>query len=400
MAAMAGPSSAGRTAGRPAPVRAAAASSAAPTPGPGHRWTQQRPAQPLPPSPAVAVEREQGSGRLGGGSSSSIAGRRHRSVAAEAAVAIRAARFAQSLNEQMWHERLAGTLAEAAPRVEASDALRHNKWEATSTTLNQQQLWQRIQADAREVAAEEPILASFAHMTVIMHSSMARSLAFILANKLQSSTLLGTQLTRLFVEAYEDDPSLVDAAVADLQAVVERDPACETYVQPLLFFKGFQALQAHRVGHWMWQRGRKSLAVALQSRMSEVFGVDIHPAARLGWGVMMDHATGIVIGETAIVGDNVSMLHHVTLGGSGTGKGARHPVVGNGVLLGAGVSVLGPVVVGHCTKVGAGSVVATDLPPHVVAVGVPARVIKRLDEFEEPVKEMDQVSGFILDYVI
>ncbi|KAL4428115.1 hypothetical protein ABPG75_002204 [Micractinium tetrahymenae] len=392
-------------AGRPVVVAAAAT--------PGRR--PQRPAAPLPPSPAVAVERERDlasgpastSGRLGGGSSSSSSsgaslglGGRRRGLAADTAVAIRAARFAQSLNEQMWHERLAGTLRQAAPRVEAAEALAHNKWEPSATTLSQAQLWARIQQDARDVAAAEPVLASFAHMTVIMHSSLARSLAFILANKLQSSTLLGMQLTRLFVEAYEDDPSLVEAAVADLQAVVDRDPACETYVQPLLFFKGFQAIQAHRVSHWMWQRGRRALAVALQSRMSEVFGVDIHPAARIGWGVMMDHATGIVIGETAIVGDNVSLLHHITLGGSGTGKGARHPVIGNGVLLGAGVSVLGPVVVGHCTKVGAGSVVATDLPPHVVAVGVPARVIKRLDEFEEPVKEMDQVSGFILDYVI
>lgn len=311
-----------------------------------------------------------------------------------------AVRLALQVNEEMWHLRLGGELLAAAPRVEAADALAHCKWEAADGTLTQQQLWERVRDEAREVAAEEPVLASFAHMTVIMHSSLQRSLAFILANKLQSSTLLGTQLTRLFVEAYEDDPSLIEAAVADLQAVVERDPACDTYVKPLLFFKGFQAIQAHRVGHWMWMRGRKALAVALQSRMSEVFGVDIHPAARIGWGVMMDHATGIVIGETAIVGDNVSMLHHVTLGGSGTGKGVRHPVVGNGVLLGAGVSVLGPVVIGHCSKIGAGSVVATDLPPHVVAVGVPAKVIKRLDEFDEPVKQMDQVSGFILDFMI
>ncbi|KAI3428724.1 hypothetical protein D9Q98_007548 [Chlorella vulgaris] len=363
-----------------------------------------RPSMRPPLAAAVAADRELGSGSTspkGWQDGSSLHSRPARVAGAEHSVnTIRAARFAQRLNEEMWHRQLAGDLLEAVPRVEAAEALAHNKWEPSSSTLTQQQLWEVIRHDAREVAASEPVLASFSHMTVIMHSGLDRSLAFILANKLQSSTLLGTQLTRLFVEAYEDDPSLVEAAVADLQAVVERDPACDSHVQPLLFFKGFQALQAHRVAHWMWARGRKSLAVALQSRMSEVFGVDIHPAATLGWGIMMDHATGIVIGETAVVGDNVSMLHHVTLGGSGTGTGMRHPVVGNGVLLGAGVSVLGPVVVGHCSKIGAGSVVATDLPPHVVAVGVPAKVIKRLDEFEEPVKMMDQVSGFILDFII
>ena len=180
--------------------------------------------------------------------------------------------------------------------------------------------------------------------------------------------------------------------MADLQAVLDRDPACDKYVQCLLFFKGFQAIQSQRVAHWMWQRGRRALALALQSRMSEVFSVDVHPAARIGRGVMMDHATGIVIGETTIIGDNVSMLHHVTLGGSGTGHGSRHPIIGNGVLLGAGVSVLGPVVIGAGSKIGAGSVVVTSLPAHVVAVGVPAKVVKRLADFEEPVAEMDQVS--------
>ncbi|EFN55278.1 hypothetical protein CHLNCDRAFT_35524 [Chlorella variabilis] len=224
----------------------------------------------------------------------------------------------------------------------------------------------------------EPVLASFSHMTVIMHSSLQRSLAFILANKLQSSTLLGTQLTRLFVEAYEDDPSLVEAAVADLQAVVERDPACDSFVQPLLFFKGFQAIQAHRVGHWMWQRGRKALAVALQSRMSEVFGVDIHPAAQLGWGVMMDHATGIVIGETAVVGDNVSMLHHVTLGGSGTGTGMRHPVISDNVLIGACSRILGNIRVGHSAQVAAGSLVLREVPPRTLVGGAPAIEIGRV----------------------
>lgn len=310
--------------------------------------------------------------------------------------------------ERLWHERLTSSAeAGVSPRVEeelrlaaARDALTHNAWAPRPHHLSQEALWQRLRVEARALAEGEPAMASKLHMTVLMHDRLEKSMAFLLANKLSSETLLATQLTRLVREAYEDDPSLMDAAVADLQAVYERDPACDSYIQCMLFFKGFQAIQSQRVAHWMWLRGRRALALALQSRMSEVFSVDVHPAARIGRGVMMDHATGIVIGETAVIGDNVSMLHHVTLGGSGTGHGSRHPVVGNGVLLGAGVSVLGPVVVGACSKIGAGSVVVTSLPPHVVAVGVPAKVVKRLADFEEPVAEMDQVSGFILDWVI
>ncbi len=168
----------------------------------------------------------------------------------------------------------------------------------------------------------------------------------------------------------------------------------------MLQFKGYQAVQIYRVSHWLWNQGRQALALALQARVCELFAVDIHPAAVLGRGVMLDHASGIVIGETAVVGDNVSMLHHVSLGGSGTGRGVRHPQVGHGVLLGAGVAVVGPVRVGAGTKVGAGSVVVTDLPAHCVAVGVPARIVKR-DIRKEPVREMDQMADMILmDFVI
>lgn len=284
--------------------------------------------------------------------------------------------------------------------MEAENALSTCRWAAAPHHLSKAQLWAAIRDQASTQANEEPILASYLHMTVITHSSMERGMAFLLANKLASGTLLATQLTSLISQAYADDPELLDACVADIQAVKDRDPACFTHVQCLLFFKGFQAMQAYRVAHWMWNRGRKSLALALQSRISEVFGVDIHPAAVLGRGIMMDHASGIVIGETAVVGDNVVMLHHVSLGGSGTGKGKRHPTIGNSVLLGAGVNVVGPVVVGACTKIGAGSVVVTDLPAHCVAVGVPAQVVKRLDENVEPVQEMDMTADFILDYII
>ena len=223
----------------------------------------------------------------------------------------------------------------------------------------------------------EPFLASFLYSSVLAHASLPACLAGVLANKLGCSTLPATQLASLFGAAYAADGQLRAACHADLQAVLDRDPACTSYVQCLLFFKGFQALQSHRLAHSLWAAGRKPLALALQSRVSETFHVDVHPAARIGPGLLLDHATGIVIGETAVVGANVSLLHHVTLGGTGAAGGDRHPKLGDGVLLGAGVAVLGPVVIGNGAKVGAGSVVMSDVPPRCTAVGVPARVVLR-----------------------
>jgi serine O-acetyltransferase len=245
---------------------------------------------------------------------------------------------------------------------------------------------------------DEPTLASFLYSSILAHKSLEQALAFVLANKLASPTLYSTQLKQIAEDVYREDPSVMEAAMADLHAVLDRDPACDRYTQALLHFKGYQAVQSHRIAHHLWLRGRRALALMLQSRISEAFHVDIHPAARVGRGILLDHATGVVIGETAAIGDNVSMLHHVTLGGSGIGSGVRHPQVGHGVLLGAGVTVLGPVTLGPGAKVGAGSVVVTDLEPHSVAVGVPARVIKRAAE-SEPCDDMDQI-GFLLDYVI
>ncbi|KAK9862323.1 hypothetical protein WJX84_006529 [Apatococcus fuscideae] len=261
------------------------------------------------------------------------------------------------------------------------------------------QLWQTIKAEARRDAEAEPVLASHLHMTILAQKSFAKSMAFTLANKLSSPTLLGTQLTRLISDAYSDDETILQACIADILAVLDRDPACDSVIQCMLNFKGFQALQCYRIAHWLWQSGRKTLALMIQSQVSGVFHVDIHPAAQVGQGVLLDHATGVVIGETAVVGDNVSMLHHVTLGGSGTGSGIRHPHIGHGVLIGAGVSVLGNVFVGYDSKIGAGSVVVTDLPPQCVAVGVPARVIKQKCD-REPSMDMDQCTDFLLDYQI
>ncbi|KAI8476270.1 MAG: trimeric LpxA-like protein [Monoraphidium minutum] len=270
-------------------------------------------------------------------------------------------------------------------------------WQAQPHHLSKAQLWERVREESKRDADAEPTLASFLYSSVLAHRSLEQALAFVLANKLASPTLYSTQLKQIAEDVYREDPAVFEAALADLQAVLDRDPACDKYTTALLHFKGYQAVQAHRVAHHLWARGRRALALMLQSRISEAFHVDVHPAASLGRGILLDHATGVVIGETAVIGDNVSMLHHVTLGGSGIGGGARHPVIGHGVLLGAGVTVLGPVTLGAGAKVGAGSVVVTDLEPHSVAVGVPARVIKRAES--EPCDDMDQI-GFLLDYVI
>lgn len=272
-------------------------------------------------------------------------------------------------------------------------------WHQLPHHVSKEVLWQMLRAEVQEHVKGEPVLASHLHSSVLVHKNLEASMAFILANKLSSQTLLATPLMRLIQEAYDEEPDLVDAAVADMQAVLDRDPACSGYSQILLWFKGFQALQSQRVAHWLWRNHRRPLAIALQSRMSVAFQVDIHPAAYIGRGVMMDHATGVVIGETAVVGDNVSMLHQVTIGGSGTRSKIRHPTVGHGVLLGARTTLLGPISIGHGAKVGSGSVVVQSLPPRCVAVGVPARVIK-MDTSIEPCQEMDQAEDFVLDFEI
>eukprot|EP00899_Mesostigma_viride_P008594 jgi/Mesvir1/17736/Mv05593-RA.1 len=236
-------------------------------------------------------------------------------------------------------------------------------------------LWERVREEALQDSREEPALASFLYSTILAHRSLERVLAFHLANKLSSTTLLATQLFELCSEAFFSDPYIGQAMRKDMEAVYTRDPACTSYSQAMLFFKGFQALQTHRVAHRLYNLGRRELAYALQSRSSEVFHTDFHPAAKIGQGVLFDHATGVVIGETAVIGDNVSILHHVTLGGTGKTAGDRHPKIGNGVLIGAGSTILGNVKVGDGAKIGAGSVVITDIPPYCTAVGVPARLI-------------------------
>ncbi len=240
-------------------------------------------------------------------------------------------------------------------------------------------LWRAIREEVQDEADREPLLASFLYASVLNHKSLEDALAFLLAGKIESSVLPSMLIRELISDAMDSDPGIGKAVRADLQAVRDRDPAAHHFSRPFLYFKGFHALQTYRVAHWLWRNGREALALYLQSRGSEVFGVDIHPAARIGNGIMIDHATGVVVGETAVIEDNVSMLHGVTLGGTGKETGDRHPKVRKGVLIGAGAEILGNVEIGAGAKVGAGSVVLTDVPPHVTVAGVPAVVVGGTD---------------------
>ena len=237
------------------------------------------------------------------------------------------------------------------------------------------QIWDSIKRECREAAENEPLLAGFLHATILSQPDIEESLAYILASKLDSPTLPALGLRDIFFDVLNEQECIQEAIRADLQAVVQRDPACPGYANPLLYFKGFQSIQAYRVAHFYWTHDRKPLALYLQSRISEAFAVDIHPGARIGKAIMFDHATSVVIGETAVVEDDFSMLHEVTLGGSGKEGGDRHPKIGRGVMIGAGAKVLGNIRVGECAKIGAGSVVLRDVEPHTTVAGVPAKVV-------------------------
>jgi serine O-acetyltransferase len=258
-------------------------------------------------------------------------------------------------------------------------------------------VWTRIQDDARNAVAAEPLMGGMVHATVLHHDSFENALAYRLAFKLASSEMSAQLLRELAEEALATDPAIGQAARADLVAVFERDPACHRLLQPLMFFKGYQAVQAYRVAHYLWMDGRKDLAYFIQARVSEVFGIDIHPNAKIGKGLMIDHAHSIVIGETARVGDNVSMLHSVTLGGTGKEDDIRHPEIGDGVLIGAGAKVLGNIKIGHCSRIAAGSVVLHEVPPMKTVAGVPAKIVGEAG-CSQPSLSMDQIlNGLSVD---
>lgn len=249
-------------------------------------------------------------------------------------------------------------------------------------------LWTHMREEAALKATEEPILGSYFHATILNHASFEAALSFRLASKLDTPMLPTMMIRDVIVEAIASDPGILAAAEIDVLASYTRDPACADLSTPFLYFKGFHALQAHRVANWLWLQGRTALAAFFQNQISVTLGVDMHPAATIGSGIMLDHATGIVVGETAIIEDDVSILHSVTLGGSGKVGGDRHPKIRRGVLLSAGSKIIGNIEVGEGAKVGAGSVVLQDVPPHVTVAGVPAVVVGR-PSVASPAFDMD-----------
>lgn len=253
----------------------------------------------------------------------------------------------------------------------------------------EQQLWQSIRDEAQQQSLYEPVLAGFYHANILSQRCLGDAVASHIASKLANYSVSAMLICQVFKEAMAEDETIILSIYKDIIAYRARDAACDYYSMPLLYFKGFQALQAYRIAHWLWKKNRRLLALFLQSRISAVFDVDIHPAATIGHGIMIDHATGVVIGETAVLGNNVSILHSVTLGGCGSGDGRRHPVVADGVLISTGAKLLGKITVGQGAKIAAGSVVLVDVDAHVTVAGVPAKVVGR-PSAQQPALEMNQ----------
>jgi serine O-acetyltransferase len=251
-------------------------------------------------------------------------------------------------------------------------------------------LWARIRGEAEDIVRREPEMAGLVMSTVLNHERLEQAVGHRLGSRLDHADVPGALIRQAYEEAASAEPLLGQAVRADLNAVLERDPACTRAIEPLLHFKGFHAIQTHRLAHWLWTAGRRDFALYLQSQASAVFQVDVHPAAPFGRGVFFDHATGVVIGETAVIEDNVSLLHGVTLGGTGKSTEDRHPKIRRGVLIGAGASILGNIEIGHCSRVAANSVVLQDVPPNVTVAGVPSRIVGA-SPCAEPARAMDQV---------
>ena len=251
-------------------------------------------------------------------------------------------------------------------------------------------VWGRIRMEAERIVKGEATLAGFILSTILNQPGLDSAVIHRVAARLGHPVIPADLIAQTFLEAVGEDSGISDGFRADIAAVVDRDPATTRFIEPVLYYKGFHALQAHRLAHWLWRRDRKDLALYIQSRSSEVFQTDIHPAARIGRGVFLDHATGLVVGETASIGDNVSLLHGVTLGGTGKEGGDRHPKIRSGVLIGAGAKILGSIEIGECARIAAGSVVLTAIPRNKTAAGVPARVVGEAG-CAEPSRAMDQL---------
>ncbi len=251
-------------------------------------------------------------------------------------------------------------------------------------------VWTRLRQEADAAIRQEPAMTGFVVTTILNHQSLESAVVHRVASRLGHSVMSDDLIAQTYMEAIAADPSIGEAFRADIAAVADRDPACTRFLEPVLYFKGFHAIQTHRLAHWLWQGGRQDFALYLQSRSSEVFQTDINPAVRMGKGIFIDHATGLVVGLTAVIEDNVSMLQDVTLGGTGKERGDRHPKIRRGVLLGAGAKILGNIEVGECARVAAGSVVLQPVPRNTTVAGVPARVVGAAG-CAEPARSMDQI---------
>jgi serine O-acetyltransferase len=251
-------------------------------------------------------------------------------------------------------------------------------------------VWAQIRREAEEVARREPELATFIYSTILHHDTLEAAVVHRVSERLDSPEVSAELIRQAYADALENDPSIGAAFRADIVATVDRDPAANRLLEPVLYFKGFQAIQTHRLAHWLWGKGRKDFAYYLQSRSSAVFQCDINPNARIGRGIFVDHATGLVVGETAMIDDDVSMLHGVTLGGTGKEAGDRHPKIRRGVLIGAGAKILGNIEIGHCARIAAGSVVLKSVPHNTTVAGVPAKVIGEAG-CPEPSRFMDHM---------
>ncbi len=251
-------------------------------------------------------------------------------------------------------------------------------------------IWFDIRREAEAIVAADPAVASFVYATVLNHGRLEDAVVHRIAERLDSHVVSAEVIRCAFREALADQQELGEIIRCDIAAVFDRDPACERPIEPVLYFKGFHAIQTHRLAHWLWGKRRRDFALYLQSRSSEVFQADIHPAVPMGRSIFLDHATGLVVGSTAVIADDVSILQGVTLGGTGKQSGDRHPKVRHGVLIGAGAKILGNIEIGENSKVAAGSVVLHSVPPHSTVAGVPAKLVGKTGE-DEPARVMDQM---------
>jgi serine O-acetyltransferase len=274
--------------------------------------------------------------------------------------------------------------------ADAEIAMARHQARAPGTIGKLDPVWGKIRREAEEVARMEPELATFIYSTILHHDTLEAAVVHRVAERLESPEVPAEMIRQAYLHALEQEPAIGDSFRADIVAAVDRDPAANRLIEPLLYFKGFHAIQCYRLAHWLWGKDRRDFALYLQSRASAVFQCDIHPNARIGRGIFVDHATGLVIGETAVVEDDVSMLHGVTLGGTGKEAGDRHPKIRYGVLIGAGAKILGNIEIGHCARIASGSVVLKTVPHNKTVAGVPAKVIGEAG-CPEPSRSMDHL---------